>query len=140
MLDTSAQVLEGFGKAFAWLRGNVGWLDWTPPDGGTSELNNSIQTPTSPAIPLPSWQNQWYRRPSFAHFQLCISADPACTAVGASFGAYVNGNSSAVCDTGNGATACLVDKFVSIESSGTIGAGFGGRTGNSKAIGVQLIK
>jgi len=210
MLDTSAQVLEGFGKAFAWLRGNVGWLDWTPPGGGASELNNSIQTPTSPspAIPLPSWryvtatgnvnragvesalraydgqivlipqfdltcntgnnssppdstkpaidtgqnygcpagdlggngQNQWYRLPSFAHFQLCISADPACTAVGASFGAYVNGNSSAVCDTGNGATACLVDKFVSIESSGTIGAGFGGRTGNSKAIGVQLIK
>jgi hypothetical protein len=188
--------------------GNVGWIDWTPPGGGTSELISSITTPNNPAIPLPSWQyvtstgnvnsagvesairtydgqivlipqfdltcntgnnalppdstkpaidtgpnygcpagdlggngqNQWYRFPSFAHFQLCISTDPACTAVGASFGAYVNGNNSAVCDTGNGATACLVGKFVSIESSGTIGAGFGGGTGNSKAIGVQLIK
>ncbi len=78
--------------------------------------------------------------PSFAHFQLCISTDPACTAVGASFGAYISGNNKAVCDTGNGATSCLVGKFVSIEDSGTIGAGFGGGTGNSKAGGVQLIK
>jgi hypothetical protein len=189
--------------------GNVGWLDWTPPSGGTSELISSIQTPNNPAISLPSWQyvtstgnvnsagvesairaydgqivlipqfdltcgpgpnnnpsqalvsdssqhfgclsaatndiggagqNQWYRIPSLAHFQLCISTDAACMAVGAPFGAYVNGNNSSVCDTGNGATSCLVGKFVSIESSGTIGAGFGGGTGNSKAIGIQLIK
>ncbi|HLY13723.1 MAG TPA: pilus assembly protein TadG-related protein, partial [Candidatus Limnocylindrales bacterium] len=36
--------------------GNVGWLDWTPPGGGTSELIQSIQTPNNPAISLPSWQ------------------------------------------------------------------------------------
>lgn len=36
--------------------GNVGWLDWTPPGGGTSELINSILTPNNPAINLPSWQ------------------------------------------------------------------------------------
>jgi hypothetical protein len=36
--------------------GNVGWLDWTPPGGGTSELIGSIQTPNNPAINLPSWQ------------------------------------------------------------------------------------
>src|SRR4029077_14992392 len=84
--------------------------------------------------------NQWYRLPSFAHLQLCISTDPACTAVGASFGAYINGNNRSVCDTGNGATSCLVGKFVSIVSTGTIGAGFGGGNGNSKAVGVQLIK
>ena len=36
--------------------GNVGWLDWTPPGGGTSELINSITTPNNPNINLPSWQ------------------------------------------------------------------------------------
>jgi hypothetical protein len=112
----------------------------SPPDSTKPAIN------TSPNYSCPAGdlggnsQNQWYRLPSFAHLQLCISTDPACTAVGASFGAYVNGNNSTVCDTGNGATSCLVGKFVSIESSGTIGPGFGGGTGNSKAIGVQLIK
>jgi Putative Flp pilus-assembly TadE/G-like len=188
--------------------GNVGWLDWTPPGGGTSELIQSIQTPDNPAISLPSWQyvtstgnpnsagvetairaydgqvvlipqfdltcntgnnaappdstspaiktapnygcpagdlggngqNQWYRLPSFAHFQLCISTDAACVAVGASFGAYTNGNNSSVCDTGNGATSCLVGRFVRIESSGTIGPGVGGGSSNTKSIGVQLIR
>jgi Flp pilus assembly protein TadG len=189
--------------------GNVGWLSWTPPGGGTSELIQSIQIPNNPPILLPSWQlvtstgnvnssgvesairaydgkiikipqfdltcnpgphqspdqtkvsdatahngclsaaindlggngqNQWYRIPSFAHFQLCISTDPGCVAVGAQFGAYVNGNDRPVCDTGNGATSCLVGRFVSIESSGTIGPGVGGGGGTSKAVGVQLIK
>jgi len=188
--------------------GNVGWLDWTPPGGGTSELINSINTPNNPAISLPSWQyitstgnvnskgvetairnydgqivlipqfdltcntgnngsppdstspaintapnygcpandlggngqNQWYRLPSFAHFQLCSSADAACVAAGASFGAYINGNNSSVCDTGNGATSCLVGRFVRIESSGTIGPGVGGGSSNNKSIGVQLIR
>lgn len=187
--------------------GNVGWVDWTPPSGGTSELISSIQNPNNPAISLPSWQyitstgnpnaagvesavraydgqivlipqfdltcnpgpgnspdstspaintspnygcpagaiggngsNQWYRVPSFAHLQLCISTDPDCAAAGAQYGAYLNGNNSAVCDTGNGATSCLVGKFESIVSTGTIGPGYGGGTGNSKAVGVQLIK
>ena len=35
--------------------GNVGWIDWTPPGGGTNELIASIQTPNNPAIDLPSW-------------------------------------------------------------------------------------
>ena len=189
--------------------GNVGWLDWTPTAGGTSELINSIRVSDNPAIALPSWQyitatgnvnsagvqsalrtydgqvvlvpefdltcgpgpgtdpnqalvsdatsnygclsatnnqiggngsNQWYRIPSFAHFRLCISTDADCAAAGADHGAYVNGNNRAVCDTGNGATSCLVGKFESIESTGTIGPGVGGGTGNSKAIGIQLIK
>ena len=60
--------------------------------------------------------------------------------MGRHIGAYTNGNNKAACDTGNGATQCLVGKFVSIEDSGTIGAGFGGGTGNSKAVGVQLIR
>jgi hypothetical protein len=187
--------------------GNVGWLDWTPTAGGTSELISSISNPNNPAVPLPSWQyvtatgnvnstdlqnairaydgqivlvpqfdltcnpgpgsspdstqpaintkdnygcpagdlggsgsNQWYRLPSFAHLQLCIDTDPDCEAAGVDHGAYIAGNNSSVCNTGNGATACIVGKFESIVSSGTIGAGFGGGAGNSRAVGVQLIK
>ena len=186
--------------------GNVGWIDWTPPSGGTSELINQITNPTNPAIALPSWQyvtstgnvnssdvesairaydgqivlvpqfdltcnpgpgaspdstqpaintspnygcppgdlggngsNQWYRMPSFAHLQLCISTDPDCHALGYDYGAYISGNNSAVCAAG-GSTSCIVGKFESIISTGTIGAGFGGGQGYAKAIGVQLIK
>jgi hypothetical protein len=36
--------------------GNVGWLNWTPPAGGTTKLANSILHPDNPAINLPSWQ------------------------------------------------------------------------------------
>jgi hypothetical protein len=186
--------------------GNVGWLDWTPPSGGTSELVDTINHPNNPAVSLPSWQyvtetgnvnsqsvegavrhydgqivlvpqfdltcnpgngvtpnstapavnsspdygcphgdlggsgqNQWYRMPSFAHLQLCINTDPDCQGAGFDHGAYINGNNSAIC-AASGATSCLVGKFESIVSTGTIGAGFGGGQGGAKAIGVQLIK
>ncbi|MEI7745674.1 MAG: Tad domain-containing protein, partial [Chloroflexota bacterium] len=36
--------------------GNVGYIDWTPTAGGTSELIDSIYTPSNPAVALPSWQ------------------------------------------------------------------------------------
>jgi hypothetical protein len=36
--------------------GNVGWLDWYPPGGGTSQLVDAILHPNNPAIPVPSWQ------------------------------------------------------------------------------------
>ncbi len=36
--------------------GNVGWLDWNPPSGGTSQLIDSILYPDNPSIDLPSWQ------------------------------------------------------------------------------------
>jgi hypothetical protein len=37
--------------------GNVGWLDWTPTAGGTSELLTAIGPPTTnKAIDVPSWQ------------------------------------------------------------------------------------
>ena len=61
-------------------------------------------------------------------------------AVGASHGAYTNGNNAPVCDTGNGATACLVGRFVNIIASGTVGPGVGGGIAGNKTIGVQLIK
>lgn len=35
--------------------GNVGWLDWTPTAGGTSELEDAITNPSNPAIEWPGW-------------------------------------------------------------------------------------
>lgn len=164
--------------------GNVGWLDWTPTAGGTSELINSILNPDNPAINLPSWQyiastgnvnskgvedalntyigqvvmfpnfdltcgeepdhsqvstpttygcddiggngaNQWYRIPQFAAFELER--------------AYVNG-SNPECKSANGATSCLVGKFVNFVTTGTVGPGIGGGTTNGAVLGVQLIK
>ncbi len=85
--------------------------------------------------------NQWYRIPSFAHFRLCDASNARCLAIGADHGAYISGNSGRdICDTGNGATSCLIGTFESVIRTGTIGAGFGGGTGNSKTVGIQLIK
>jgi hypothetical protein len=81
-------------------------------------------------------QNIWYRMPSFAYFELC---DPSAAGCGGREGAYIQGSNAAVCDTGNGATSCLVGKFVDILATGTVGPGTGSGTG-SKALGVQLIK
>jgi len=53
--------------------------------------------------------------------------------------AYIQGSNEAVCNTSNGATSCLVGRFVDILSSGTVGPGNGSGTGN-KALGVQLIR
>ena len=187
--------------------GNVGWIDWTPPGGGTSEIIDSVNTPNNPNINLPSWQevaetgnvnsagletalrnyegevvlipqfdltcdpgnandvpdstvpaintgpyygaptaaseatraNQWYRMPSFAFFQFCTITDPACVAVGANHGAYTNGTNT-VCDSGNGATSCLIGRFVDVVGSGTVGPGVGGGIAGNKTVGVQLIK
>ena len=80
--------------------------------------------------------NQWYRFPSFAFLELCSPLLPDCDGLHA---AYLAGSNSAVCDTGNGATACLVAKFRHVMATGTVGAGVGSGTGN-KAVGVQLIK
>ena len=78
----------------------------------------------------------WYRFPSFAFLELCGPGVPDCNGKHA---AYLQGNNSAVCDTGNGATSCLVAKFKHVMATGTVGAGVGSGTGN-KAVGVQLIK
>jgi len=83
-----------------------------------------------------SGTNQWYRMPSFAFLELCGPAVAGCDGL---HGAYISGNNSAICDTGSGATACLVAKFVNVMGTGTVGAGVGSGTGN-KAVGVQLIK
>lgn len=36
--------------------GNVGWLDWDPPAGGSTEIVCSIVNSDNPAVVLPSWQ------------------------------------------------------------------------------------
>ena len=51
----------------------------------------------------------------------------------------MSGSNKTECDTGNGATSCLVGKFIDILSSGTVGPGVGAGAGN-KALGVQLIR
>ncbi len=35
--------------------GNVGWIDWTPPGGGTPEIIDSILNPDNPGFRVPSW-------------------------------------------------------------------------------------
>lgn len=78
----------------------------------------------------------WYRFPSFAFLELCGPSVDGCNGRHA---AYLQGNNRPVCDTGNGATACLVVKYKHVMGTGTVGAGVGSGTGN-KAVGVQLIK
>lgn len=149
--------------------GSVGWLDWFPPNGGTSELANEICDPNPPELDLPDWfqvtstgnvnaaqvedclnkyagqrifmpmfddtcrddpgedvnglpaecinpqepsgQNQWYKFPSYAVFELRAPK-----------GAYINGNNKTTCEQGNnGATSCLIGRFVDAVSGGTVG-------------------
>ena len=70
--------------------------------------------------------NQWYRIPQFGAFLLEH--------------AYINGNDKAHCDTGNGATSCIIGRFVNFISTGTVGPGIGGGTTDGAIIGTQLIK
>lgn len=35
--------------------GNVGWIDWEPPAGGSSELADAIRNSTNPPITTPKW-------------------------------------------------------------------------------------
>jgi hypothetical protein len=163
--------------------GSVGWVDWTPPFGGTSELTGQICDPDPPELNLPDWfyvtstgntnslavenclnkyageyilmpmfddtckvdpgegnpctepaatgVNQWYHFPSYSVFEL---ESPK--------GAYVNGDNSDVCDPtgGNGATTCLVGRFVDAVGGGAVGAITPETTSPSSLYAVQLIK
>jgi hypothetical protein len=161
--------------------GNVGWLDWSPTAGGTSELETSIYSPNNPAIPLPSWQymtatgnvnsqaiedainsyagqagliltfdstcdvepagvdkgdcppgnvggngsNQYYHVPALSALRLDFPK-----------AAYISGTNPQ-CDTGNGATSCIMGTFVNFVTQGVVAAGGTTITG---AVGVQLIR
>lgn len=187
--------------------GNVGWLDWTPTAGGTSELEQSIRYPDNDEMTIPNWfyvtstgnvnsmqiedalnetwggkvvlmplfdvtcdaqptgpgvndcpaghvggngQQQWYHLPQFAAFQFCGGTPNWCDGsygpnnneAGPSFdkGAYVNGNNTNPCDTGNGGTSCLAGRFVQIIGGPyTVGPGSGANPGIN-VIGVQLLR
>lgn len=36
--------------------GSVGWIDWTPPNGGTSEIVTEVQNPPTVPLPMPVWK------------------------------------------------------------------------------------
>jgi hypothetical protein len=116
-------------------------LTCNPSHNGTPD-STSPGVITAPNYGCPSGDlggngtNQWYRMPSFAFMQLC---GPTVAGCGGLHAAYISGSNAATCDTGNGATSCIVAIFKHIMATGTVGAGVGSGTG-SKAVGVQLIK
>jgi hypothetical protein len=83
-------------------------------------------------------QNQWYRFTAVSTFRFCDSTIPECAAGGYTKGAYIQGNNKAICDTGNGATACLVGFFEKTLFSGEIGPA-DGVTDTTAIIGIQLL-
>ena len=87
----------------------------------------------------------WYHLQEVAAFQLCTNelvdgvnpVDPNCTA----HGSYVNGSNKPVCDSGNGATSCLVGKFVNfIPGPGYVTGELDTTAGPSDFLVIQLIK
>jgi hypothetical protein len=95
-------------------------------------------------------QQQWYHLPQFASFQFCGGTPNWCDGtygpnndvLGLSYakGAYVNGDNTATCDTGNGGTSCLAGRFVKIIGGPyAVGPGTGGNPATS-VIGVQLLR
>ena len=175
--------------------GNVGWIDWTPPAGGTSELVNAVLTPSNIALTWPGWyfvtstgdvnsaplenalrtydgkvvqfpqfdltcdaqptgplntdcpaghvggngQQQWYHLAGMGSFFMCAASDTDCHTKGYDYGAYVNGSNKPICDTGNGATACLVGRFTVISYKGSVSAAPGPNPG-AATVTVQLIR
>ena len=175
--------------------GNVGWLDWTPPSGGTSELIQAILHASNPEITWPGWyfvtstgnvnskgvedalrtydgkpvsfpqfdntcdatptgpgvndcpaghvggngQNQWYHIAAMGSLIFCSNSDADCAAKGYAHGSYVNGNNKPICDTGNGATSCLIGKFTVISTQGKVTAA-PGPIPHGASLTVQLIK
>ena len=95
-------------------------------------------------------QQQWYHLQELASFLLCGGTPSWCDGTygpdddipgpGYAQGAYVNGNNTATCDTGNGGTSCLAGRFVRIVGGPyTVGPGTGSNSETS-AIGVQLLR
>ena len=65
---------------------------------------------------------QWYHLAGMSAVQLCGDQQADCIAAGFTHGSYVQGNNTNPCDTGNGATSCLVGKFVEISYEGEVQA------------------
>ena len=57
----------------------------------------------------------WYHFPSFAYLQLCSSTTPGCNV---EHGAYIHGAPDDECNIGgNGATSCIIGKFVEVKGT-----------------------
>ncbi len=173
--------------------GNVGWIDWTPPAGGSSELDAAIRTPSNPALSWPQWfqitetggvdavedamrtwdgqrvqiplfdatcdepptgpgvtdcpsgalggngPDQWTHIAAMTTFELCGTTIPECVAAGYDHGAYIQGTNGSICNTGNGATDCLVGRFVTVVYTGQVTAAPGPDPDNQN-LGIQLIR
>lgn len=89
-----------------------------------SEPTDPLISGCPPADVGGAGQNQWYHLPSFAAFRLDYPK-----------GAYTNGNNSGVCDSGNGATDCVIGTFVKYVGQGTVGP----PDPTSDNFGVQLV-
>jgi Flp pilus assembly protein TadG len=83
--------------------------------------------------------NQWYHLAGMSSFTFCSGTDTDCSGGGYLHGAYVNGNNKSVCDTGNGATSCLVGKFEAISYEGEVSAAPPPNPASAN-VGVQLIR
>ncbi len=172
--------------------GNVGWIDWTPPGGGTDELRDAILVPSNPALSWPQWfqitetggpdgveaamrtwdgqkvqiplfdatcdetptgpgvtdcpvgalggngPDQFTHLAAMTTFELCGTNIPECVAAGYDHGSYIQGSNGSVCATGNGATDCLVGRFVTTSYSGQVTAA-PGPDPNNQTLWVQLI-
>ena len=87
-------------------------------------------------------QQQWYHFAAMTSFELCGPTIPECVAAGFNHGAYVQGNNggaNGICGTGNGATGCLVGRFVRTSYSGEVTAAPGPNP-NNQTVGVQLVR
>jgi Flp pilus assembly protein TadG len=102
-------------------------------------------TPTGPGLndcppgQSPANGNGWYHIAAMTSFELCSSTISACTAAGYSHGTYIQGSNGSTCLTGNGATDCLVGRFVRTSYTGNVTAAPGPNP-QGQDVGVQLIK
>lgn len=83
--------------------------------------------------------DQWTHLAAMTAFELCGVTVPECVAAGYDHGAYIQGSNGAICDTGNGATDCLVGRFKIVSYTGQVTAAPGPDPDN-QSVGIQLIK
>jgi hypothetical protein len=79
---------------------------------------------------------KFYHFPEVAAFQMC---DPGVSGCDLRHGAYVSGNNTAECDTGNGATSCLVGKFVHFIIEGAVTGPISAAPGPTEFIVVPVV-
>ncbi|MEO7295565.1 MAG: pilus assembly protein TadG-related protein [Candidatus Limnocylindria bacterium] len=101
-------------------------------------------TPTGPGLsdcPVgqsPATGNGWYHIAAMTSFELCSSTIPECAAAGYDYGSYIQGSNGSTCLTGNGATDCLVGRFLTTSFAGEVTAAPGPNP-SGQDVGVQLI-